>query len=74
MPFPSIQQPAPAFTEVALLPNKEFKDISLSDFQGTIDIVQQHSDVFIEFKSLILCRQMGCLLLVSIGFYIRVPN
>lgn len=34
MPFPSIQQKAPAFTVSALLPNKEFKDISLSDYAG----------------------------------------
>ena len=34
MPLPSIQAPAPAFTATALLPNKEFKDISLSDYKG----------------------------------------
>jgi len=34
MPFPAIQQPAPEFTVSALLPNKEFKDISLSDYKG----------------------------------------
>ncbi|RYY79682.1 peroxiredoxin [archaeon] len=34
MPFPAIQQQAPAFTVSALLPNKEFKDISLSDYKG----------------------------------------
>eukprot|EP00349_Pseudokeronopsis_sp_Brazil_P006288 CAMPEP_0202970508 /NCGR_PEP_ID=MMETSP1396-20130829/17279_1 /ASSEMBLY_ACC=CAM_ASM_000872 /TAXON_ID= /ORGANISM="Pseudokeronopsis sp., Strain Brazil" /LENGTH=307 /DNA_ID=CAMNT_0049699027 /DNA_START=73 /DNA_END=996 /DNA_ORIENTATION=+ len=34
MPFPAIQQPAPAFTVGALMPNKEFKDISLSDYRG----------------------------------------
>jgi peroxiredoxin (alkyl hydroperoxide reductase subunit C) len=34
MPFPMIQQKAPAFTASALLPNKEFKDISLSDYLG----------------------------------------
>lgn len=34
MPFPAIQQKAPEFTVSALLPNKEFKDISLSDYKG----------------------------------------
>ena len=31
---PAIQQPAPSFTVSAVLPNKEFKDISLSDYAG----------------------------------------
>ncbi len=31
---PSVQEPAPAFTCNALMPNKEFKDISLSDYTG----------------------------------------
>jgi len=34
MPFPNIQQPSPAFTCNALMPNKEFQDISLSDYKG----------------------------------------
>jgi len=34
MPLPSIQQAAPAFTVSALMPNKEFKDISLADYKG----------------------------------------
>lgn len=34
MPFPAIQQKAPEFTVSALMPNKEFKDISLSDYKG----------------------------------------
>ena len=34
MPFPEIQKPAPAFSCNALMPNKEFKDISLSDYKG----------------------------------------
>jgi alkyl hydroperoxide reductase subunit AhpC len=34
MSFPRIQHPAPAFTCQALMPNKEFKEISLSDYKG----------------------------------------
>ncbi len=34
MPLPAIQQAAPQFTVSALMPNKEFKDISLSDYLG----------------------------------------
>jgi len=34
MPLPSIQFPAPAFTSTALLPSKEFAEISLSDYAG----------------------------------------
>ena len=34
MPLPDIQAPAPAFTAQALMPNKDFKDISLSDYRG----------------------------------------
>ena len=34
MPFPEIQKPAPAFTQGALMPDKSFKDISLSDYKG----------------------------------------
>jgi peroxiredoxin (alkyl hydroperoxide reductase subunit C) len=34
MPLPPIQQPAPAFTASALFPNKEEKQLSLSDYLG----------------------------------------
>ena len=34
MPLPIIRKPSPAFTVPALMPNKEFADISLSDFEG----------------------------------------
>lgn len=34
MPLPSIQQAAPEFTVGALFPNKEFKDLKLSDYRG----------------------------------------
>ena len=34
MPLPDIQAPAPAFTAQALMPNKDFKDISLGDYRG----------------------------------------
>jgi alkyl hydroperoxide reductase subunit AhpC len=34
MPLPQIQHPAPAFTTTALMPDKEFKTISLSDYLG----------------------------------------
>jgi peroxiredoxin 1 len=34
MPFPAIQQPAPLFKSQALFPNKEFKDIALTDYLG----------------------------------------
>jgi hypothetical protein len=35
MPYPNIQEAAPDFTCVALMPDKSFKDISLSDYKGT---------------------------------------
>jgi peroxiredoxin (alkyl hydroperoxide reductase subunit C) len=31
---PLVQQPAPGFTSIALMPNKEFKQVSLSDYLG----------------------------------------
>lgn len=31
---PLVQKPAPEFTVPAVMPNKEFKDISLSDYRG----------------------------------------
>jgi len=34
MSFPAIQQKSPEFTVSALMPNKEFKDINLSDYLG----------------------------------------
>lgn len=36
MPLPLIRKPAPAFTAPALLPNKEFADISLKDYLGIL--------------------------------------
>ena len=34
MPFPRIQAPAPEFSCTALMPDKSFKDISLTDYKG----------------------------------------
>lgn len=41
MPLPTIRKPAPSFTATAVLPNKEFKDISLSDYLGKFTIIHQ---------------------------------
>ena len=40
MPLPIIRKPAPAFTAPALMPDKEFADISLSDYKGMIIIIR----------------------------------
>jgi len=46
MPLPTIRKLAPAFTAPALMPNKEFADISLKDYLGMYILII-YIDLFI---------------------------